>query len=244
MKWIAEDTTHSDVVAREFRVHSQGREVPGMLWTPATAAGKPVPLVLYGHGGSQHKKGPSVVDQALRLAQQYGIAMAAIDGPVHGDRRSDGQALGPQVQADFGKLWATDPQVDPMVADWRATLDALLALPELDAAQVGWCGLSMGTAYGLPLVAAESRIKAAVLGMWGGDFMNSERLMLDAPAVRCATFFQIKWNDQFFSRQGQLDLFDRIGTSDKSCKLYPGEHGPVMGPQQHDLEVFLHAQLR
>ncbi len=54
-----------------------------------------------------------------------------------------------------------------MVADWRATLDALAALPEVDTARVAYGGVSMGTMFGLPFVAAEPRIRAAVFGLCG-----------------------------------------------------------------------------
>ena len=38
-------------------------EIPGVLWTPACAAGTR-PLILMGHGGGQHKKAPGIVARA------------------------------------------------------------------------------------------------------------------------------------------------------------------------------------
>ena len=58
----------------------------------------------------------------------------------------------------------------------RAVIDWLFRDARIDANAIGWVGVSMGTAYGLPLVATEPRIKAAVLGMWGLSFVNSQRL--------------------------------------------------------------------
>lgn len=54
-----------------------------------------------------------------------------------------------------------------MTADWRAALD--LILPETGGEPVRYWDVSMGTVYGLPLVRAEPRIGAAVLGLMGID---------------------------------------------------------------------------
>jgi dienelactone hydrolase len=196
-----------------------------------------------GHGGSQHKSHPGILDLAARFVRNHGFAAAAIDGPIHGARRSDGLS-GPQVQAEFLAMWKHDPRIDAMVADWRATIDALVALENVDPHLIGWYGVSMGTAYGLPLLAADPRIKVALLGMWGTSFINSERLAHDAAAVRCPILFQQKWNDQLFTREGQLELFDRIGSEEKWVKIYPGAHVPVAGEQLADIEDFLAGKLK
>ena len=53
-------------------------EVPGVLWTPEGAEG-PRPLVLLGHGGGQHKRGPGLVNRARRLVTNCGFAAASIE---------------------------------------------------------------------------------------------------------------------------------------------------------------------
>lgn len=185
----------------------------------------PRPLLLMGHGGSQHKQSPEMLRRAARFVQMFGWAVAAIDGPVHGERR-EVLVTGPERQAEFLNMWRNDTQIDPMVEDWVATLNALLQLHDVvDSRRVIWHGVSMGTAYGLPLLARESaRIRCAVLGMWGGDYVNSQRLQKDALAVRCPVLFQQKWDDAIFTRNGQIDLFDRLGDARKWLKVYPGPH--------------------
>ncbi len=238
MRWVSEDRWKDRVLAREFAVPRAGSEVPGMLWTPMQLSGRR-PLVLIGHGGSQSKNAPGIVEIAIRFVEELGFAAAAIDGPIHGARRTDGGMTGPSVQQEFRDMWESDTRIDFMVAEWQATIDRLLQMDMIDSASIGWYGVSMGTAYGLPLVAAEPRIRAAVLGMWGANYPNSHRLVENAPAVRCPTLFQMKWDDQFFTRTGQLDLFDGLGSADKWCKIYPGEHTPVEGVQQDDIVAFL-----
>ena len=77
-----------DLLETEFTVQVEDRSVPVALWEPAAPKG-PVPLVLVGHGGNGHKKQDYVAAVARGLAKHHGIAAAAIDGPVHGDRRKD-----------------------------------------------------------------------------------------------------------------------------------------------------------
>ncbi len=223
-EWDAPQTGSDGLVTQTFRLAVNGRRVPGVLWTPpAQAGGAPRPLVLMGHGGSQHKLAPDMVSRAARWVLDQGFAAAAIDGPVHGERREVIET-GLQRQAEFLAMWERDHHIDPMVEDWRATLDALLALDAVDAARVVWYGVSMGTAYGLPLIAAEPRIRAAVLGMWGASYPNSERLMEDAPRVQCPVLFQQKWDDAIFTRDSQIALFERLGCEQKWLKVYPGPH--------------------
>lgn len=231
----------STMIAREFFVPVEGRRVPAVVWTPeAPLSGRP--LVLIGHGGSQHKTHAGVVELAARFVDACGFAAAAIDGPVHGARRSE-PLSGLPMQAEFLALWKRDGRIDDMVADWRGVIDALGAVDGIDVSSLGWYGVSMGTAYGLPLIAAEPRIRAAVLGMWGLDFVNSERLGTAARAVRCPVLFQQKWDDQLFTRDGQLRLFDALATPYKWLKIYPGAHVAVAGEQADDAVSFLAAHL-
>jgi dienelactone hydrolase len=230
------------VLTREFEVAVEGRRVPVVLWTPAGPV-KRRPLVLLGHGGSQHKTHPGIVDLASRFVGNHGFAAAAIDGPIHGARRVE-ELSGPAMQAEFLAMWKEDPRIDTMVADWQAATAALLAGDAVDGSAIGWYGISMGTAYGLPLIAANPRIKVALLGMWGTDYSNSQRLAQDAPKVRCPVLFQQKWNDQLFTREGQFDLYDRLGAEEKWLKIYPGPHAPVAGEQLRDVEDFLARRLR
>ncbi|MHB8437211.1 MAG: hypothetical protein ACYDC0_15305 [Acidimicrobiales bacterium] len=149
---------------RSFVVEGDGHLIPGALWTPPPAQPhlhpgpvKPagVPLVLIGHGASGHKQQDYVASLGHRLAAESGLAAAAIDGPVHGSRRTDGGRDGQRVFLDFATRWSSDETMtDKMVDDWRRTLDALLGLDGIGG-PVGYWGLSMGTILGLPFVASD-----------------------------------------------------------------------------------------
>jgi dienelactone hydrolase len=229
MKWTGE-TNVGGLLKREFSIDVDGRHVPGAIWTRVGDKG-PRPLVLVGHGGSQHKESDAVLDVALPLVGDHGFAVAAIDGPVHGSRRADGGNDGAKVIAEFRALWTATPCIEEMVADWRATIDALVALPEIDPGAIGWFGISMGTAYGLPLCAADMRIRAALLGMWGTSHAHGERLLAEARKIRCPVLFQRKRDDERFTPEGQQALFDALGSRNKEFRVYEGRHVNPAGDQ-------------
>ncbi len=224
-----------------FHIDREGRRVPGCLWQPSPAEGLAA-LVLISHGGSGHKLSAVVTDMVAPLLAR-GFAACAIDGPVHGERRSS-FAEGPAVRDEFRALWAEGGSIAPMVADWRATLDLVSVQEGIDSHRIGWYGLSMGAAYGIPLLAADARIGVAVTGMWGSCRPGSAQLVVDAARIAVPTLFQQKWDDAVFTREGQLDLFDRIGTADKQLNVYPGGHTDPVGAQLDDAVNFLDRRLR
>src|ERR1700761_79834 len=79
------ERSEGGVTERLFELTVAGETVPGVIWSPENAKG-PRPLVLMGHGGSQHKKVGSLAARARRYAQVLGYAVAAIDAPGHGSR--------------------------------------------------------------------------------------------------------------------------------------------------------------
>lgn len=131
-----------------------------------------------------------------------------------------------------------------MAEDWSAALDQLLILPGLSGIPVGYIGVSMGTAYGLPLLATESRIQAAALGLWGTTYAASEHLAEYAQRVRCPVWFTQQWNDEFFDREGTFALFDAIGSEDKRLVAYPGPHRELEGVRLGDAVGFIAARLQ
>jgi dienelactone hydrolase len=222
-----EDQTYDGVRERLFVVARGERQVPGLLWTPAGQP-SPRPLVLVGHGAGGSKRQDYVVALARRFVHRRSVAVAAIDGPIHGDRRADPEASVGLTFLEFSQMWAADPEMtDQMVADWRAVLDQLTTLADVGPGPIGYWGLSMGTILGLPLVAAETRIVVAVLGLMGLTGPTRGRLEKDAPAVSCPVLFLSQRNDELFSLASSLELFDALGSADKRLHLQLGRHGQV-----------------
>ena len=148
-------------------------EIPGVLWTPDDAPSAR-PLILMGHGGGQHKKAPGIAARAHRFATEGGYAVAAVDAPNHGERPKDEEfvrvatenrarmAAGEDTAALVAALH--DLLAGQAVAEWGAVITAVQALGHMGAGPVGYWGMSLGCGTGVPLLAAEPRVRAAVLG--------------------------------------------------------------------------------
>jgi dienelactone hydrolase len=206
--------------------------VPGVLWTPAGATG-PHPLVLLGHGGGQHKKAPGLVSRAHRYVTTHGFAVAAIDAPAHGDR-PETEEHRQHVTAIRERSAAAEP-IGPLmpgynttmaaqaVPEWRATLDALQDLAIIGAdGPVGYWGVSMGGAVGIPFVAAEPRITAAVFGLVRHDLIAEAAGTITIPVE-----FLLQWDDEMVPRESGLALFDEFASAEKTLHANTGGHRDV-----------------
>jgi hypothetical protein len=212
------------VVERELTLG----EVPGLLWTPATA---PAPLILVGHPGGLQKMYPRLAGRARHYAADYGFAAAAIELPGSGDRPRS--ATLEQARADLRRALAAGepvdeivdalvlPLVEQAVPEWQATLDALLSLPEIGG-PVGYDGGVI--AIGIRLTAVEPRIAAAVL--FAGSFVP-RALFVDARTVTIPLQVLLQWDDEENDRQQALDVFDALGSTEKTLHANLGGHTGV-----------------
>ncbi len=128
----------------------------------------PHPLVL-----AQHDLASHVGDPAFRAPfaawRAQGLAIAAIDLPLHGERTSakltrralaaarSGERASPEDRA----LWCE--LVVQGVRDLARALDALATRPELDIARTAYVGLGLGARLGALYVSLDPRVRAAVL---------------------------------------------------------------------------------
>jgi pimeloyl-ACP methyl ester carboxylesterase len=223
MRFTSEQRLDDGVLEREFTLG----EIPGVLWTPGSA---PAPLILMGHNGGLHKRESRLVARARHSAAEYGYAVAAIDAPGHGDRPRS--TVDEQHRADLHRALKAGepvdeiveafivPLVDRAVPEWRATLDALLSLPEIDG-PVGYAGM---TAVGIRLAVVEPRICAAAF--FAGGFVP-DTLREEARQVTVPLQFLLQWDDEGNDRQSALDLFDAFGSREKTLHANLGGHTGV-----------------
>lgn len=192
MHFTSEQRLDDGVLAREFTLG----ETPGTLWTPESAA--PAPLILMAHNNGLPKAEPRLVARA-RHSAAHGYAVASIDAPGCGDRPRS--AADEQARADLRRAMqagepADDifesfigPLVEKAVPEWRATLDALLALPDIG----GPVGYSGWTAVGIRLAVTEPRIAAA--GFFAGGYVPRAQRE-EARQVTIPLLFLLQWDDE------------------------------------------------
>ncbi|MFJ3900306.1 dienelactone hydrolase family protein [Streptomyces sp. NPDC090025] len=230
------ESTADGVIERDFLLGGADGDIPGVLWSPAgdgsgTGSGS-APLVLLAHGGGADKRHPSMIGRA-RLLTRHGIHAAVLDAPGHGDRpRSEAderdiaalraaQAAGESAAAVAAVVVPYNARLaEQAVPEYRALLDALQALPEIGpGGPVGFAGVAMGTAVGIPLVAAEPRIRAAALGLMWPDALIEHARRITVPVE-----FGMQWDDERIPREASLALFDAFGSREKSLHANAGLH--------------------
>jgi dienelactone hydrolase len=239
-------STVSEHGVTEQRVDFPGTAgvVPGIVWLPEGASG-PRPVVLLGHGGTQHKRTPNLLWLARRLVLHQGYAAVAIDAPNHGERvppeeRGEDRAA---LRARLGVeewLRRISSASEQIVADWRRTLDAVQALPEVGADEpVGYWGVSMGTRYGVPLLAAEPRVTAAVLGLGGvGPEPEADAFRAAARSITISLLFVLQWDDELVNREHGVALYTAFGSAEKTMHVNPGRHVAIPEHEGDEWERF------
>ena len=234
MHFICE--TSSGGVREQLFTHG---EIPGVLWTSEGAAGT-CPLIVMGHGGGQHKKAPGLVTLARRFVAECGFAVVAADVPGHGDRPEDEQYS--RIAAENQARVEAGEELAPLIAgfqalvarqtvpEWRTVLDAVRQLGGVGAGPVGYWGVSLGCGLGVPFVAAEPRVRAAVLGL-GGALASAEA----AARITIPVEFLVQWDDERVPRTQSLALFDALASAEKTLHANPRQAygGPGIRTGQH-----------
>ena len=226
MRFTTEQRFDDGVLEREFTLG----EIPGVLWTPASTSA-PAPLILLGHPGGLRAMYPRLVARARHSAAE-GFAAATIELPGSGDRPRS--AVADEARADLRRAVQAGEPVDDEIVDrlvlplveqavpeWRAALDALLALPEIG----GPVGLAGGViAIGVRLALVEPRLAAAVL--YAGSYVP-RAIVEEARQVAVPLLVLLQWDDEGNDRQMALNLFDAFGSAEKTLHANMGGHTGV-----------------
>ncbi len=221
--------------------------IPGVLWTPAPGPA-PAPLVLLGHPGGLRAMYPRLVARARHCVAE-GLAAATLELPGSGDRPR--RAAAEEARADlFRALRAGGPVddgivdrlvlplVEEAVPEWRAALDALLTLPGIGG-PVGYSGGVVS--IGVRLAVVEPRIRAALL--FAGSRVP-RAVSEEARRVTVPVLVLLQWDDEGNDRQEALDLFDALGSDQKTLHANTGGHTGVPSSEGDDATRFLVRHLR
>jgi Lysophospholipase len=122
-------------------VRSQGDDLAGVLFLPATD--QPAPVLIVCHGAGEFKE--NYFEMCAMLAS-HGVATLAID--MHGHGASAGE-----------RFYVTMHQ---WVADVRAAVDFLVTHPRIDSNRIGAFGLSSGGTAILEAAIVDARLKGLV----------------------------------------------------------------------------------
>lgn len=240
MHFTSELRLDDGVLERHFTLG----EIPGTLWTPESA--EPAPLILMAHNNGLPKADSRLVARA-RMSAAAGYAVASIDAVGCGDRprsadeerdraefrraMQDGDPVDEVFESFIG------PLVENAVPDWRTTLDALLALPEIS----GPVGYSGWLALGIRLAVVEPRIAAA--GFFAGGFVPRAQRE-EASRVTLPLLLLLQWDDEGNPRQRALDLFDAFGSREKTLHANLGGHLGTPWFEREDGDRFYSRHLR
>lgn len=226
MHFLTHSSVESTAIERDFLLDG----IPGVIWLPQDPP-HPAPLILMGHPGGLERIRPRLRGRGLDAARA-GFASVALELPGAGIRtplpdvdraRRDLQAAlkaGTPVTSDI-----VDRLILPLVAqavpEWQRLLDAALALPEIS----GPVAVSGGVvALALRLASVDDRI--AAVGLFAGSYVP-EITMNEAKVLRIPVHMLLQWDDRGNDRQMALDLFDAIGSEEKTLEANMGGHTGV-----------------
>lgn len=228
-----------------LRVDGAEGPVPAVAWLPERDPYPPVVLLL--HGGSGHKSAP----RNLRLGTwfaDHGIAALAVDGPFHGDRRTEPMSA-PEYQRRMVEL-TPERVIRAAVHDWVAAAEALG--DRVDRDRCACLGLSFGARLGIPLAERLGpSLRAAVLGKFGlvqSDALPTGLATPDLHRTAAATItapvlVPAQRHDELFPLEGALELFDAFGSADKTLLVRSGPHAAAHPDDEHLWREFVRRRL-
>lgn len=234
-------TTSNGVIERTFTLD----DVTGVLWSPDSDT-PGAPLLLAGHPGGLDKKAPRHVARAHSAVTADGFHVVSIDLPGHGDRPrspqdqrriTDFRQARDEGSPAFGRILADYCQsvAERAVPEWQVTIDAMHALPEIDAhAPIGYSGASLSGAVGITLAAVEPRIDAAVFGWVSAH----DALLYAAEQITIPIEYLLPLGDKEIPREFGLELFDAFASEDKVLHAFPGGHHEVPTDGRIDTRFF------
>lgn len=165
-----------------FEFASRGDRVPGRLRMPRSAS-EPLPWVLAACGdpgaaeaGEEASSDGSALERAASARAGRGVAVACLDLPLLGARRSgkltallEAELREGPAEPDRGRSVLWRELVRQAVLDLRRALDGLPRSFELDPERVAFVGQYLGASVGAVLCGLDPRPCAAVLAGAGAD---------------------------------------------------------------------------
>ena len=221
-----DDRGHATLEVHIELDHGAGRPITAAVWSSAIPGDtEPHPLFLFGHGASGDRYQTPTPHLARRLVKAAPCTVLSLDGPVHGLREVNAGGR----KAFWDEIKRAEATSD-MIADWNCAIEVTKARFAGAGVKLGYYGLSMGSIFGIPLIAARGDIDIAVLGLLGTTGAVEhlrDTLLAAAPQVNCPLLYLMQLEDELFDRMGYLELFDALGSADKRLHANPGLHPDI-----------------
>lgn len=221
-----DDRDHATLELRLELEDGSGRPITAAVWSSVVPGSEsPHTLILCGHGASGDRYQAPTPHLARRLVRAAPCTVLSLDGPVHGLREVD--------SGGRNAFWFEinrDGATQDMIADWNSAIDATKQRFPGAGEKLAYYGLSMGSIFGIPLIAERDDIDVAVLGLLGTTGAVEhlrEPLLAAAQKVTCPLLFLMQLEDELFDRLGYLELFDALGSQDKRLHANPGLHPDI-----------------
>jgi hypothetical protein len=93
--------------------------------------------------------------------------------------------------------------------------------------------MSMGSAIGIPFVAADPRVDAAVFGLVGGATLLEAAARITVPVE-----FPLRWDDEHIPRDEGFALLEAFACAEKTPHANPGGHVDVPAFERDSSERF------
>ncbi len=139
---------------------TDGRRLPLLLFVPTKGAA-PFPCIMVQHGYNQDKSFSMLF--ASTFAQK-GMAVVAIDLEYHGERKQPGKdVISTDIPSNATALHQT-------AMDQMRAIDYVSSRSDIDSHRIGYLGVSLGSFMGSITTGIDSRFKAVVLMVGGGDW--------------------------------------------------------------------------
>jgi len=139
------------------------QDVPGLLSIPKSGS-NPHPVVILLHGVGD-RKNVDYIEAGHNYFINAGYAVMRIDIYNHGERKT--QDYNFDLRGDY-KYWTRD-LIRQTVIDLSRAVDFLETRPDIDSDRIGYYGISLGGMIGTIFSAMDSRVRAVVIAIAGGN---------------------------------------------------------------------------
>lgn len=224
------DTTHG----RRHKIVYRGlwrSRVPAYLEIPS-GVGPPYPCVVLLHKLTDSKEQWWPVIDTLegrhrsRLVSE-GMAVFAIDMPLHGDRLAENEFENPRILIERELRQRYRELFIQAVQENRRGLDYLIARGDIDATRIGVLGYSLGASMALCMAAVDPRVKAGVAAAPPAepDRLSVRAVQNYAVRLRDQPFLLLAGNfDPWTTPEATRQLYELLNTPTKDLKEYHSDH--------------------